>query len=83
MTTGGGAEAPAVCCFSVGVQPEITAAEPITALRIMNVRRSTPGGNLGRDERGFGRKQLFLVGLPGLHGSLLSWLTADVGKATA
>ena len=32
---GGGAEAAAVCCFSVGVQPVITAAEPMTALRIM------------------------------------------------
>ena len=39
-------------------------------------------GNLGRDERGFGRKQLFLVGFPGFHGSLLSWLTAHVGKAS-
>ena len=44
MTTGGGAEAAAVCCFSVGVQPVMTAAELITALRIMNVRRSTPDG---------------------------------------
>ncbi len=40
----GAAVAAAVWAFSEGEQPVMTAAAPMTALRIMKARRSTPGG---------------------------------------
>ena len=53
VTLGGGAVARLACSSAESTRPVITAAEPMTALRIMKVRRSTPGGACRRDERLF------------------------------
>jgi hypothetical protein len=43
-TFGGAAVAALVCSSAETTRPEITAADPTTALRIRKVRRSTPAG---------------------------------------
>ena len=45
---GGGSAPPTCLAFSSAVQPVRTAAAPIVALRIRNLRRSTPFGVSGR-----------------------------------
>ena len=47
VTLGGGAWRPWPLLLRGHAQPVMTAAEPTTALRIMNVRRSTPAGSTG------------------------------------
>src|SRR6185295_9178158 len=49
-TLGGGAVAAFVFSSAVRTRPVITDAEPTTALRMRNVRRSTPGGASSRSD---------------------------------
>ena len=70
LTLGGAALAPAACSSAETTRPEMTEAEPMTALRIMKVRRSTPDGTwpgsgvAGTKGSGFKGSIVFLSWLP-------------------
>ena len=71
LTTGGGAEAASVCCFSVGVQPVITAAE-LTAMaeghEIRTVESLEVDGELDPVQMGFHERHALQCGFctPGM-----------------
>ncbi len=71
-TVGAGAVAASVRSFSDTEQPVMIAAEVMTALRIRNVRRSTPGRDAGQVELLVRKQRRCAIRFVSLHDCSLS-----------